>query len=162
ATVTKYDGVSASRDPCSRCTAPKKNGGVSSAAAMMLIAPKRRSQQSNPIDRRRVQGRLPGGCIGDHGLDRAVADLRHQEFGVAHLEGVVLDQDVLVFDRTVAALISHLPAKSLHVGHREGTLLARRIGPLPGPLPLRGIDWDILRMRPRRRGLGRVAGCKSA
>src|SRR6184192_3324873 len=80
---------------------------------VMLIAPKRRSQQSNPIDRRRVQGRLPGGGIGDHGLDRAVALLRQQEFGVAHLEGVVLDQDVLVFDRTVAALISHLPAKSL-------------------------------------------------
>src|SRR6266404_6104420 len=108
ATVTKYDGVSASRDPCSRCTAPRTNGGVSSAAPVMLIAPKRRPQQSDPIDRRRVQGGLSGGGIGDHGLDCAVALLRQQEFRVAELEGVVLDQDVLVFDRTVAALISHL------------------------------------------------------
>src|SRR5205085_12684811 len=99
--MTEYRHVGT---PCSRCTSPRKNGGVSPAAPVMLIAPKRRPRQSDPIDRRRVQGRLPGGCIGDHGLDRAVALLRQQEFGVAHLEGVVLDQDVLVFDRTVAAL----------------------------------------------------------
>src|SRR6266536_4440835 len=97
ATVTKY--YRHVGDPCSRCTAPRKNGGVSPAAPVMLIAPKRRSQQSDPIDRRGVQGRLPGGGIGDHGLDRAVADLRHQEFRVAHPAGVVLDQDVLEFDR---------------------------------------------------------------
>src|SRR5947209_13009486 len=131
ATVAKYDGVSASRDPCSRSTAPRTNGGVSPAAPVMLIAPKRRSQQSDPIGRRRVQGRLPGGGIGDHGLDRAVALLRQQEFRVTHPEGVVLDQYVLEFDRPAAAQISHLRAKSLHVGHREGKLLARRIGPLP-------------------------------
>src|SRR5207237_5654607 len=66
------------------------------------------------------------------------------------------------FTMPVSPLISHLLAKSLHVGHREGKLLARRIRPLPGPLPLRGIDRDILRMRRRRRGLGRVACRESA
>src|SRR6266704_1598955 len=94
-------------------------------AASLLIAPTQSSRKSDPIDRRRVQGRLSGGGIGDHGLDRAVALLRQQEFRVAHPKGVVFDQDVLKFDRTVAALISHLRAKSLHVGHREGKLLAR-------------------------------------
>src|SRR5258705_3633262 len=100
-------------------TATKCNG-VWALPGLFADCVKHSSRQSDSIDRRRVQCRLPCGCIGDHGLDRAVALLRQQEFTAAHLEGVGLDQYVLEFVRTVTALISQRPAKSLNIGLREG------------------------------------------
>src|SRR6266404_8586580 len=107
-------------------------------------------RRSDEIGGGRIEHFAAGCGIGDNCFDRGLTDLLQQELAVANPEGVVLDQHVLKFDRSSAALVFYLGAKPLNVRDRKRKFLAGGIRAFPGAGIKGGIDRDILHLRRRR------------